>query len=147
MRSGIPIFFIFARNSLQAISRSAQLKQLTEELFKRIVPHGFVQTVSIHEIMARSRVIRVGSLLDNPTGEIVTSSRIMGRWLRSYINKVIFAPRYITTQISKHRVVRKRSYKDFDPVMFIDKDKKTSWAEQSHTRHILQVSKEKTFRV
>ena len=52
----------------------------------------------------------------------------------SYINKVIFAPRYITTQISKHRVVRKRSYKDFDPVKFIDKDGKMSRSGKSR-RH------------
>ena len=54
-------------------------------------------------------------------------SQVHSQWAGGSDHKVIFATRYTTAQISKPRVVRKRSYKDFDPVQFLNEVKNISW--------------------
>ena len=117
-------FLHFGRNNVPANSQSARLKQLTEELFERIIPHGFVQMVSV---FTRSWPGQESSGLDHFwTNRPEKLSQVHAQWAGGSDHKVIFATRYTTAQISKPRVVRKRSYRDFDPVQFINEVKKIS---------------------
>ena len=42
-------------------------------------------------------------------------------------HKIILATRYITAQILKPRIIHKRSYKNFDPGLFLNEVRKISW--------------------
>lgn len=95
------------------------------ELFDRIIPHGFVQMVSV---FTRSWPNQEPSGLDHFwTNRPEKLSQVHANWAGGSDHKLIFATRYTKAQISKPRLIRKRSYKKFDPGLFIDAVRKISW--------------------
>ena len=118
-------FIHFGRNNLPANTQSARLRPLVQQLLDRVVPHGFVQLVSV---FTRAWPNQEPSGLDHFwTNRPEKLSQVQARWGGGSDHKIIFATRYTTAQISKPRLVRKRSYKHFDPLQFIDALRRVSW--------------------
>ena len=118
-------FLDFGKDNLPANSQSARLRPLVKEIFDRIIPHGFVQMVSV---FTRSWPNQEPSGLDHFwTNRPEKLSQVHANWGGGSDHKIIFATRYTTAQISKPRLLRKRSYKNFDPVKFIEEIRKISW--------------------
>ena len=118
-------FLNFGKANLPANSQSARLRPLVQQLFDRIIPHGFVQMV---KVFTRSWPNQEPSGLDHFwTNRPEKLSEVHAHWGGGSDHKIIFATRYTTAQISKPRLVRKRSYKNFDPGLFINEIRKISW--------------------
>ena len=118
-------FLHFGRNNLPANSQSARLRPLVAELFDRIIPHGFAQMVSV---FTRSWPNQESSGLDHFwTNRPEKLSQVHATWAGGSDHKIIFATRYTRAQISKPRIIRKRSYKNFVPSQFLEAVRKISW--------------------
>ena len=112
-------------DNLPANSQSVWLRPLVKQLFDQIIPHGFVQMVSV---FTRSWPNQAPSRLDHFwTNRPEKLSEVHAHWDGGSDHKIIFATRYNTAQISKPRLVRKKSYKIVDPVLFINEIRKISW--------------------
>ena len=118
-------FLDFGRHNLPANSQSTRLRPLITALFDRIIPHGFVQMVPD---FTRTWANQTPSGLDHFwTNRPEKLSEVRAQWAGGSDHKLIFATRYTTAQISKPRVIRKRSYKNFDPALFLNEVRKISW--------------------
>ena len=118
-------FLNFGKNNLPTNSQSVRLRPLVQELFDRIIPHGFVQMVSV---FTRSWPNQEPSGLDHFwTNRPEKLSQVHAYWAGGSDHKIIFATRYTTAQITKPRIIRKRSYKNFDPALFMNEVRKISW--------------------
>ena len=118
-------FLNFRRPNLPVNSQCARLRPLVRELLDRIVPHGFVQVV---EVFTRSWPNQDPSGLDHFwTNRPEKLSQVQAQWCGGSDHKIIFATRYTTVQITKPRLVRKRSFKNFDPQKFLEAVQKISW--------------------
>ena len=118
-------FLNFGQNDLPVTSQCARLQPLVQELFDRIVPHGFAQMVSG---FTRSWPNQDPSCLDHLWTNIPEKfSQVQSSWAGGSDHKMIFAIRYTKAIISKPRLVRKRSYKNFNPQKFLEAVHKISW--------------------
>ena len=103
------VFLNFGKNNLPANSQSARLRPLVQQLFDQNIPHGFVQMVTV---FTGSWPNQAPSGLDHFwTNRPEKLSEVHAHWGGGSDHKIIFATRYTTAQISKPRLIRKRSYK------------------------------------
>ena len=118
-------FLNFHRTDLPSSSQAYRLKPLVEELNSRVVPHGVKQCV-----VGATRQGRVGQadsgldhLWTNTPGKM---SQIYTQYNGSD-HKVIMGVRFTKMIKNSTRYVKKRSYKNFDEVKFMEKIRHTSW--------------------
>ena len=118
-------FLTFYSSDLPCNSQSYRLKPLVEELFARIVPHGVKQCVV--EPTRQGRVGQADSGLDhlwtNYPGKM---SQIYTKYNGSD-HKVIMGTRFAKLVRSTTRYVTKRSFKNFEEAVFLDRIRNTSW--------------------
>ena len=120
-------FLSFYRTDLSSSSQAHRLRPLVDELLRRVVPHGVKQCV-----VGATRQGRVGQadsgldhLWTNTPGKM---SPIYTKYFGSD-HKLIMGVRYAKMIRSSTRYVRKRSFKDFDETVFLQKIRDTSWWE------------------
>ena len=108
-------------------STQTEIRPLVYELSDKIYPHGFVQLVSE---ATRAWAGQQPSGLDHYyTNKPSKLSEVEVFKNGSSDHKLVFTTRYTKAQISKPRIVRKRSYKNFDPVQFFRRLRAVSWWE------------------
>ena len=106
-------------------NQNSRLQPLVDELYSRIVPHGVKQCV-----VGATRQGRVGQedsgldhLWTNNPGKM---SQVYTKYNGSD-HKVIMGVRYNKLIKNRTRYVKKRSYKNFNEAVFLDKIRSTSW--------------------
>ena len=108
-------------------STQTKIRPLGYGLSDKIYPHGFVQLVSE---ATRAWAGQQPSGLDHYyTNKPSKLSEVKVFQNGSSDHKLVFTTRYTKAQISKPRIVRKRSYKNFDPVQFLSRLRSVSWWE------------------
>ena len=118
-------FLSFYRTDLPSSSQTHRLQPLLDELFSRIVPHGVKQCV-----VGPTRQGWVGQA-DSGLDHLWTN--MPGKMSQIYTqyngsdHKVIMGVRFAKMVKSSTRYVKKRSYKFFDEVKFLEKIRNTSW--------------------
>ena len=103
------------------------MRPLIAQLFDRIIPHGFVQLVSVATRLSQHQE---PSGLDHfYSNHPEKLSDIQAHYRGSSDHKIIFGTRFTKSAVSKPRIIRKRSFKDFDSNSFKEAIKNTSWWE------------------
>ena len=106
-------------------SSSNRLQPLINLLFDRIIPHGFVQLISV---ATRHWPGQPPSGLDHfYTNRPRKVSDVHAYYHGASDHKLIFAKRYSKSIISNPRIIKKRCYKLFDPEKFLEALRNTSW--------------------
>ena len=104
---------------------TARLKPLINQLFDRIIPHGFAQLVTTATRTWRGQE---SSCLDHHySNHPEKVSNVHAYYTGASDHKLILATRYTKAAVVKPKFIRKRSYKDFDPEEFKSEVKKISW--------------------
>lgn len=99
-------------------SHDDRLRPLVTQLFDRILPHGFVQLVSVAtRIFPGQEPSGLDHFYSNHPEKL---SDIQAHYRGASDHKLIFATRYTKSAVSKPRMIRKRSYKEFDPAKFLE---------------------------
>ena len=118
-------FLKWSSSSQLGSQQSGHLQKLSNAVFDRIFPYGFVQLVSVP---TRFWPGQDPSGLDhwytNRPGKL---SNIQVNNQGASDHKLLFATRYSKAVISKPKVIRKRSFKNFNPSEFIDAIRSISW--------------------
>ena len=106
-------------------SHANRLRPLVSQLFDRIIPHGFVQLVSVAtRIFPGQEPSGLDHFYSNHPEKL---SEIQTHYRGGSDHKLIFATRFTKSAISKPRLIRKRSYRDFDPLTFLAAVRSLSW--------------------
>ena len=106
---------------------SYKLRYLIEALQNRIVPHGFIQLVSTAtQTWAGQEPSCIDLLYSNHPEKL---SEVEAHYHGGSDHKVLKTTRFTKAAISKPRLIRKRSYKNFDPLLFIQSVRNISWWE------------------
>ena len=115
----------FHRNDLPSSSQAKRLQPLVDELFSRVVPHGVKQCV-----VGATRQGRVGQV-DSGLDHLWTNMPGKMSQIYSHFNgsdhKVIMGVRFAKNIKNSTRYVKKRSYKNFDELKFLEEIRNTSW--------------------
>ena len=108
-------------------SHTYRLRSLVTQLFDRIIPHGFVQLVSVATRVSQGQE---PSGLDHFYSNYPEKlSEVEAHYRGGSDHKIIFGVRYTRSAISKPRIVRKRMYKNFKADEFIHAVQNISWWE------------------
>ena len=108
-------------------SHTYRLRSLVTQLFDRIIPHGFVQLVSVATRVSQGQE---PSGLDHFYCNYPEKlSEVEAHYRGGSDHKIIFGVRYTRSAISKPRIVRKRMYKNFKADEFIHAVQNISWWE------------------
>ena len=101
-----------------------RLRPLVTQLFDRIIPHGFVQLVSVATRICQGQE---PSGLDHFWSNYPEKlSEVEAHYRGGSDHKMIFGVRYTRSAISKPRIIRKRSYRNFNADEFIQAVKNIS---------------------
>ena len=104
-----------------------RLKPLITQLFDRIISHGFVQLITGPTRVQRGQT---PSGLDHYyTNRPQRVNNIHAFYQGSSDHKLIFAVRHSEVKFSKARITMKRSYKNFNPDLFLEEVRRISWWE------------------
>ena len=118
-------FLKWTTSNISTNSHTYKLRSLVTQLFDRILPHGFVQLVSgATRISPGQEPSGLDHFYSNHPEKL---SDVQAHFRGGSDHKLIFATRYTKSAISKPRIIRKRSFKDFESLKFIDAIRKTSW--------------------
>ena len=118
-------FLEYSKPNIPTNSQSYKLRSLTQLLFDRILPLGAVQRVSV---ATRTWPNQEPSGLDHYfTSNPRKLSEVQVIQQGSSDHKIIFAKRFSRCIVRKPRIIKKRSYKDFDTVKFLQAVKQISW--------------------
>ena len=118
-------YLSFYRTDLSSSSQAYRLKPLVDELLARVGPHGVKQCV-----VGPTRQGRAGQA---DTGLDHLWTNIPGKMSQIYTkyngsdHKVIMGVRYAKILKNNTRYVRKRSYKEFNPKLFLENIRNLSW--------------------
>ena len=114
-------------DSLPSSNQSSKLKSLIAALKDCILPHGFCQLV---QGVTRTWPGAESTLLDhhwtNQPGEV---SNVHAYFQGASDHKMIFGIRRTRKAISKPKIIRRRSFKDFNPELFRAAVSNISWLE------------------
>ena len=118
-------FLKWCDNNISTSSHAYRLRSLVTQLFDRIIPHGFVQLVSVATRVSRGQE---PSGLDHfYSNHPEKLSEVQAHFRGGSDHKLIFGTRYTRSVISKPRIIRKRCYKNFEAEQFIQAVRNTSW--------------------
>ena len=118
-------FLKWTRSDLHPNDQAVKLRQLTDQLFARIFPHGVSQLVS--------EATRVWpGVQDSGIDHIYTNkpekcSNIYMEFREGSDHKLLRVTRFSKSMKNSSRYVRKRSFKHFNQEQFCDAVKKISW--------------------
>ena len=120
-------------------SHSVRLRQLVDLLLNRVVHHGFSQLITdITRVWAGQEP----SLLDHHwTNRPEKVSGVHAFYQGGSDHKLIFAVRNTKKIISKSKIIKKRSFKNFKPEKFIEAVRKISWFEVYMCNDVNQAGK------
>ena len=108
--------------------QSGQTKKLTsliEQLFQRILPHGVAQCVTVPtRVMPGQPQTGLDHFYTNRPDKL---SNVQAQFCGGSDHKLIFATRYSRVIKKNVRYVRKRSYKNFDPSVFLAEVENLKW--------------------
>ena len=118
-------FLTWKDPSLPDLSKPDELKPLVNQLFDRIFPFGFVQHVSTAtRFWPNTNPSGLDHWYSNQPRKL---SEIQVHFHGGSDHKLLFGVRYSKSVIDKPRIVRKRSYKNFNPQEFLLALQCTSW--------------------
>ena len=104
---------------------TARLKPLKDQLYDRIIPHGFAQLITVATQIWRGQE---ASCLDHYyCNRPEKVSNVHAYFTGASDHKLIIATRYTKAEVLKPKFIRKRCYKNFDPEEFKAEIKKISW--------------------
>ena len=102
-------------------------KHLTTQIMDRIIPHGFVQLISVPtHFWPGQKPSGLDHLYSNHPEKL---SEVRAEFQGHSDHKIIFAIRNSKAPVSNPRIIRKRSYKNFDPTQFLQAVRNISWWE------------------
>ena len=106
---------------------TGRLRPLVIQLFDRIIPHGFAQLITGPTRVQRGQA---PSGLDHYyTNKPHKVSSVHAYFHGSSDHKLLFAIRHSKAKFSNPRIIFKRCYKNFDPLLFLAEVKNISWWE------------------
>ena len=112
-------------DNISAASQTYKLRSLILELFNRIIPHGFVQVVSVATRVSSghepSGLDHVYSNFPEKLSEVQVKKR------GSSDHSLIFVKRFTRSPVINPRIIRKRSYKNFNSFDYRNAVRNTSW--------------------
>ena len=112
-------------NFLKWCDDNYNLRSLSTELFDRILPHGFAQLISVATRVGNNQE---ASGLDHLySNSLEKLSDVQVKHKGSSDHKLIYVTRFTRAVISKPRIIRKRAYKHFDQVKYLEAIRSTSW--------------------
>ena len=118
-------FLNWCDSTISTSSNTHKLRPLISQLFDRIIPHGFVQLVSVAtRISPHQEPSGLDHFYSNHPEKL---SEIQAHYRGSSDHKLVFATRFTKSEVSKPRMIRKRSFKDFNVQSFVKAIQKTSW--------------------
>ena len=118
-------FLKWRDENITTSSHTYRLRPLVTQLFDRIIPHGFVQLVSVATRICQGQE---PSGLDHFWSNYPEKlSEVEAHYRGGSDHKMIFGVRYTRSAISKPRIIRKRSYRNFNADEFIQAVKNISW--------------------
>ena len=120
-------YFHFDTENQGTNTHSYRLRSLIEALQNRIVPHGFIQLVSTATRSWPGQEPSCIDLLYSNHPEKL--SEVKAHYCGGSDHKIVTTTRYTKAAISKPRIIKKRSYKNFDPQSFLEAVRNTSWWE------------------
>ena len=118
-------FLEWGENVLSTNSQAYKLRSLTKELFDRIIPHGFVQLVTVPTRVSSNH--KQSGLDHVYTNFPEKMSEIQAVFKGSSDHKLICCTRFTRSAVCKPRIVCKRSFKNFDQSKFREAIRKVSW--------------------
>ena len=105
-------FLQWCDDSIPTSSQSYKLRSLVAQLFDRIIPHGFVQLVTVATRVSNGHEPSgLDHFYSNSPEKL---SEVQAHYRGGSDHKLIFGIRYTRSAISKPRIIRKRSYKNFE---------------------------------
>ena len=118
-------FLQWCDDSIPTSSHSYKLRSLVAQLFDRIIPHGFVQLVTVATRVSNGHEPSgLDHFYSNSPEKL---SEVQAHYRGGSDHKLIFGIRYPRSAISKPRIIRKRSYKNFEADVFVQAIRNTSW--------------------
>ena len=118
-------FLEFQTQTNTTSAHSSRLRPLVHALLDLVVPHGFTQLVAE---VTRVRQDQPPSLLDHYwTNNPDKVSKVQTFFQGGSDHKLIFTVRHTKKIISKPRIIKKRSFKNFDSKDFIEEVRKLQW--------------------
>ena len=118
-------FLQWCDDSIPTSSHSYKLRSLVAQLFDRIIPHGFVQLVTVATRVSNGHEPSgLDHFYSNSPEKL---SEVQAHYRGGSDHKLIFGIRYTRSAISKPRIIRKRSYKNFEADAFVQAIRNTSW--------------------
>ena len=103
------------------------LHKLSHAIFDRIFPFGFVQLISVPtRFWPGQEPSGLDHWYTNKPGKL---SEIQVNNQGGSDHKLIFGIRFSKSVISKPKIIKKRSYKNFDPLHFLSRIQLISWWE------------------
>ena len=112
-------------DTISTSSHTYKLRSLVAQLFDRIIPHGFVQLVTVAtRISPGQEPSGLDHFYSNHPEKL---NEVQAHFRGGSDHKLIFGIRYTKSAVSKPRIIRKRSFKNFEALKFVEAVQNTSW--------------------
>ena len=108
-------------------SHAKKMRPLVNALFDQIIPYGFVQMVT--EATRFMSGVEPSGLDHVYTNQPDHLSDVQVRFHGGSDHRLVMVTRYTKSVVRKTRIIKKRSYKNFNPLDFINALKNVSWLE------------------
>ena len=118
-------FLTWMNPNIAPTAHTAKLKPMVTELFDRIMPYGFTQLVTeATRYMSGTEPSGLDHIYTNCPHHM---SDIQVLFKGASDHRLVLGTRYTKSVVRRTRVVKKRSFKNFDTVQFIQELKRISW--------------------